>query len=112
MKKIAKILIILIIIGLLINITLSRYVEEKSDISRKIGSIWSGGPISTYNYYTISKNFEYYISFLKNEDYESAYKFLPYEYRQYKNYDNYVEDARKINYTKFQVKEIRYYSKL
>ena len=103
MKKVNKILILLILIGIFIIITLSRYVASESDISRKLGEIWSGSQISTYNYRVISKNFEHYVSILKEKNYEEAYKYLPYEYKQYKDFDNYIKDMEKIDYNDFQV---------
>ena len=106
MKKIIKVLLLLILICIIASLILSRYIEEKSDISRKLGNVWSGGEISTYNYATILKNFEYYLKILEKEEYKIAYKLAPYEYERYKLYDDFVEDAKKINYSEVQILEI------
>ena len=88
MKKTIKVLIVLICVGIFINITLSRYIAENSDISRLIGSEYQGGKISTVNYARISRNFNYYLECLKNGKYETAYKMLFYNYRLYKDYES------------------------
>ena len=106
MKKIAKILIVLICIGIFLNITLSRYVEESSDISGKLGSKYTGGVISTVNYARISQNFEFYLSLLKAEDYEGAYKVLPYNYTSYKTYEDFCGEVKGINYESATIKSI------
>lgn len=106
MKKIVKLLISLILICIVLNIILLRYIDEKSDISKRIGSKWTGGQLSTYNYLAIRNNFEYYISYLTNEDYETAYKYAPYTYKAYKSYEEFLEDIKNISFEDVQVTDI------
>ena len=106
MKKIIKVLIFLILICIVLNITLSRYVEEKSDISRRLGNVWTGAQISTYNYAAISKNFELYKNCILKEDYENAYKFLSYEYKKYKSIEEYINAIQDIHINEFEISKI------
>lgn len=102
-KKLPKILIILILVAIVLNIMLSRYIKEESDISRKLGPTWNGGQVSIYNYRAITKNFDYYINHLKNKDYESAYKLVGHEYKTYKDFETFVKDVKNINYEDLQI---------
>ena len=107
MKKLKKFLIILIMVGIFLIITLSRYIEHEEDISRKIGNIWNGNQISTYNYAAIARNFEYFTSFLEKEDFETAYKFTPYEYKMYKSFDEFYKIVENINFENIQITNIK-----
>lgn len=106
MKKIIKVLMVLLVIAILIAITLSRYVEERLNISREIGTIWNGGPISTTNYVTIIKNFEKYIALLNEKNYEEAYKMTFYEYAKFKDYESYCSEMNNKDYSDVYVKNI------
>ena len=90
MKKIIKILLSLILILAFLNITLSRYSDEMSDISRRLGNKITGGTISARDYARISELYKKYIEALKIKDYETAYNFLSYEYKQYKDYESFL----------------------
>ena len=106
MKKIVKILLTLIIIGIFLNITLSRYVEEKSDVSRRIGDKLNGGTMSTSEYAKILEVYEEYTNNLKSGDYEKAYSFLSYEYKQYKTYEDFLKEIKDLNYENIKIEEI------
>ena len=102
-KKLPKILIVLILAGIALNIMLTRYIKEESDISSKLGQKWNGGQVSLYNYRAITKNFEYYINYLKNKDYKSAYKLVGHEYKTYKDLENFSQEMAKIEYEDLQI---------
>lgn len=105
-KKLPKILIILILVAIALNIMLSRYIKEESDISRKLGPKWNGGQVSIYNYRAITKNFNYYINHLKNKDYKSAYKLVGYEYKTYKDFETYISEMEKISFEDLQITSV------
>ncbi len=106
MKKIFKILLCLICIGIFIIITFSRYADEKSDISRKIGNKVSGGTISTIEHARISRVHEEYINMLKLGDYETAYNLFSYNYKQFKDYKTFITDVSKLNLEEIAIEEI------
>lgn len=106
MKKLGKILIVLIIIGIFLNIAISRYIVEKNNISRKLGQVTTGGSISTVNYVNICKNMEFYLTILRNKNYEDAYKVLPYFYTEYKSFSDYVKENEIIDYNKVFIKNV------
>lgn len=106
MKKILKVLIVLLAIAILVLLAVSRYVDEKSDISRNIGGIWNGGPISTADYATITRSFEKYITMLNEKNYEDAYKMLFYEYKSYKDYETYYKEIIGKDYTAVYIEDI------
>lgn len=106
MRKITKTLIILILIGLFIIVSFSKYAEEKNDISNKIGNVWTGGQISTVNHATISRAFNKYLEYLKNEQYEEAYRMLSYDYTVYKDYETFLNEIKGVNYENARIEDI------
>lgn len=106
MKKIMKTLIILIIIALFILITFSKFADQKAAMENNIGNVWTGGPISTVNYATITKIYSKYLEFIKNEEYENAYKMLSYAYTEFKDYDTFISEINTYNYKNAYIEEI------
>lgn len=106
MKKIIKILLFLIIILIFLNVTLSRYTDEKSDVSRRLGSKITGGTISISEYARISELYGKYTDALKNGDYETAYDFLSHEYKQYKDYETFLAEISELDFSNVAIHNI------
>lgn len=107
MKKIIKILLTLICIGIFAYITLSGYVDEKTDVSRRVGNKINGGTMSTTEYAAVSEAYGIYMDYLKSGDYATAYSFLSYEYKQYKTIEEFLNEIKEIKIDNVEVKEIR-----
>ena len=106
MKKIIKILLILICIGIFILVTLTRYVEKEFDVSSRFGKVLSGGVMSTKEYAMINDAYTIYIDNLKSGDFEKAYTFLSYEYKQYKTLDDFLIENLEKDFSSINVSQI------
>lgn len=105
-KKIIKILFSLICIGIAFNILFSRYVEEKSDISRKIGNEVSANTMTTREYVNVTEAYGKYMDYIKSGNIEEVYNLFLYDYKQHKDYETYFKEISMRNYNDAEISEV------
>lgn len=106
MKKIIKAMIILILVLVLVCVTFSKYASNKMNVAQKIGSKLYGGTISTAEFSKISNVYGKYVEMIKNGEFQEAYNVLSYEYKNYRDYNYFLENVVSKNIDSFKIKEI------
>lgn len=105
-KKIIKILFSLICVGIAFNILLSRYVEQRLDISRKIGNKVSANTMTTREHVNVTEAYGKYMNYIVSGDIEEAYDFFLYDYKQHKDYETYLKEISIHNYDDMEVEQV------
>lgn len=106
MKKITKILIVLLVILIAVYITFLKYVDTKADIGTRIGNKLYGGALSTVEFAKITKVYGKYLEMIKNGEYENAYSICSYKYRNYRDYEYFLEKIKNENIETYELKDI------
>lgn len=106
MNKITKILLIIVCFLLVIYFILNGYVKDSENIAKLIGNKVGGGELTMSNYYSLSQCIETYFHYLKDKHFETAYKMLNNNYKEYVSFENYKSEVLKYNYDNARVMNI------
>lgn len=106
MNKITKILLIIVCFLLVVYLILNGYVKDSENMAKLVGNKIGGGELTMSNYYSLSQCAETYFHYLRDKDYETAYKMLNNNYKEYISFEKYKEKVIKNNYENTEITDI------
>lgn len=96
--------IVILTVVLVFMTSYDNFIKEKNSIQSRIGSEYTGGDMSVYEYkFLIEKTIGPYLKEVKEENYEKAYTYHTAEYNQYVSYDEYVQKMEDMDYSSYTV---------
>ncbi|MBQ9314980.1 MAG: hypothetical protein IJ220_08360 [Clostridia bacterium] len=106
MNKITKFLLIIVCVLLVIYFFVNGYASKNENMAYLVGNKIGGGELSVSEYYSIAQCVETYQNYLAERNYETAYKMLNNNYKEYISFEEFKNKVSKKDYAKSVITDI------